>query len=165
MKIGKIILPLVICLVCVFASCENESFPPADAIHSQDILGKWKITSIKEVTIEGEVIKTTNYKSKNIIFDFVSTERMDINKDGYLPKGEYTYSYAPWSLSNQYFTDCVADIDTRNLEILFYDEQGKVTSVYRYNCYQVEGSNDMIISNPDKEETGFGERIYLVKIN
>ena len=159
MKILAKIL-VITCLGLFLTGCEKDLFPPIDAIYSQDILGKWKITYVKEVTIEEEVIKTTNYKSKNIIFDFVSTERMNINKDGYLPKGEYAYSYKPFS-NKYYATDCVADIDTRNLEMFLYEEQGKV--VYRYYCYRVEGSDEMVLSNHITSEVR--EVICLKKIN
>ena len=162
MKILTKIL-VITCFACFFTGCKIE-IPHIDGIQSQSILGQWQLICV-EKTVAGsstEILKTTNYKSKNIIFDFFNKEKMSINKNGYLPKGEYFYYYKSFDdvLSEpDYLT---ADIPGNNLTISKSNNMDNPNDRFGWYCYQVEGSNDMVLWNPSKD--GFGERVYLIKI-
>jgi len=152
----------IACFACLFTGCEKIKIPHLDGVHSQNILGQWQLICV-EKTVAGsstEILKSTNYKSKNIIFDFFSNEKMSINKNGFLPKGEYYYYYESLSKPD-YLT---ADLPGPNLVISnnkdFFDPNGN----FAWYCYQVEGSNDMVLSRRlDKKD--FIEWAYLIKNN
>jgi len=154
----------ITCFACLFTSCKKIEIPsiPIDGIHSQNIIGQWQLICVeKSVAGGGGTIKTTNYKSKNIIFHFFSNEKMSINKNGFLPKGEYFYYYRSWS--DNKVNEPVFDIPGFNLIITNNEDIFSIDGSFYWYCNQVEGSNDMVLWNPGKE--GFGECAYLVKIN
>jgi hypothetical protein len=159
------------CFGCLLASCgkagkdiDKKVIHIPQGIYSDNILGQWKLMYVN-TTVAGsseEVIRTTDYSSANIIFDFFNSDKMNINKNGYLPQGEYFYNYHKYPsvdndmLPGHNFVASPYEIDSDDYFI-------HLVSACQYFCYKVEDSNEIVLWDTNNAD-GFGEVVLLIKI-